>query len=62
MFEEQLRMAEMGIPEMMIDVAYAYEFGTGGAPKDIEKAIHWYKKVGDAESVDRARALEEINR
>jgi len=61
MFEENLAMAEMGIPEMMIDVAYAYEFGTGGAPKDIKKAIHWYEKAGDAESLNRAKALRELS-
>lgn len=58
-FEEQLTMAKMGIPDMMISVAYAYEFGVMGVVKDVEKAIHWYKKAGDKESLERTRALEE---
>jgi TPR repeat protein len=58
MFDEIYQMAKMGIKPMMIDVAYAYEFGNG-VEKNKEQAIYWYKKAGDSESIDRAKALEE---
>lgn len=58
MFEEQLRMAKMGIKEMMIGVAYSYEFGMGTA-KNKEEAIKWYEKAGDSESVGRAKDLKQ---
>lgn len=57
MFEEQLAMAEMGIKEMQVSVAYAYEFGLYGAQQDTLKAILWYERAGDPESVMRAEAL-----
>lgn len=61
MFEENMYMAQIGLREGMIGVAYNYEFGTGGAPKDHEKAIYWYEKAGDAESLTRAKALREMS-
>ncbi|NQS90205.1 SEL1-like repeat protein [Patescibacteria group bacterium] len=59
MFEEQLRMAKMGIPDMMIGVAYAYEFGMG-VEKNITEAIKWYEKAGDSESIERAKNLKSL--
>lgn len=51
--------AEKGIPEMMVSLAYDLEYGMNGEDKNIDEAIKWYEKAGDAESIKRAKALRE---
>lgn len=41
-----------------VNLGYEYEFGFGGKPCDIKKAIYWYKKAGDPESLKRVKELE----
>lgn len=43
-----------------VNLAYEYEFGLNGKPRDKHKAIQWYKKAGDAESLQRAKKLETL--
>jgi len=50
------QMARMWIKEWMIWLAYEYEFWMN-RDKDIEKAIYWYEKAWDSESIERANNL-----
>lgn len=53
-------MAEMGIQEFIISLAYDLEFGFGSEKQNTKEAIKWYKRAGDKESLERARELEDI--